>query len=194
MSSSAGYGNTEQAFPKRSRSNASNLWKWWSTVKTAVFGASSALPHLVDRGGKLVLSADEKSSLCSTHFDAKQCRDTFQQQHYCDLSSVLCSVAFWSSFIRNLLLAVEPYSKNNADGMFPLFYKQMAWKQAPKLAVSFRHLVKVGSLLACWRLADAVKVPNESSSSDVGDYRSISITPFLSKVFEKIVAGKLSNF
>ena len=28
--------------------------------------------------------------------------------------------------------------------------------------------------------------------SEVGDYRPISITPLLSKVFEKIVAGKLS--
>ena len=34
----------------------------------------------------------------------------------------------------------------------------------------------------------------ESSSSDVKDYRSISITPVLSKVFEKIVFGKLSIF
>ena len=34
----------------------------------------------------------------------------------------------------------------------------------------------------------------ESSFSDVGDYRPVSLTPALSKVFEKIVAGKLSNF
>ena len=33
-----------------------------------------------------------------------------------------------------------------------------------------------------------------SASSDVGEYRPISITPVLSKVFEKIVAVKLSNF
>ena len=52
----------------------------------------------------------------------------------------------------------------------------------------------MGSFPACWRLADVVPVPMESSSSDVGDYISISITSLLSHVFEKIVAGKLSNF
>ena len=38
------------------------------------------------------------------------------------------------------------------------------------------------------------KVPKGSSSSKVEDYRPISITPVLSKVFEKIVGEKLSHF
>ena len=37
-------------------------------------------------------------------------------------------------------------------------------------------------------------MPKGSASSDVGGYRPISITPVLSKVFEKIVSGKLSHF
>ena len=37
-------------------------------------------------------------------------------------------------------------------------------------------------------------LPKESSSSYVGDYRPISITYVLSKVFEKIGSGKLSRF
>ena len=51
---------------------------------------------------------------------------------------------------------------------------------------------------ACWRFTVVVPVSvsniRGSASSDVGDYRLISITPVLSKVFEKIVAGKLSFF
>ena len=43
-------------------------------------------------------------------------------------------------------------------------------------------------------MADVFPVPKRSPSSAVGDYnRPISITPVLSKVFEKIVAGKLSH-
>ena len=61
------------------------------------------------------------------------------------------------------------------------------------MAVIFRHLVKGGSFSACWRLADVVPVPKESSSYNVGDSRPISITPLLSNVFENIVLGKLSH-
>ena len=42
-------------------------------------------------------------------------------------------------------------------------------------------------------LADVVPVLKKSSA-DVGDYKPISITPVLSKVFERIVAGKLIIF
>ena len=77
--------------------------------------------------------------------------------------------------------------------MFPLLYKQVAWELASQLAVIFRHMVWGSCFPACWRLADVVPVPKGSSSSDVGDYRPISVTPVLSKVFKKIVAGKLSH-
>ena len=46
----------------------------------------------------LMKLADEKVSMFLAHFDAKQYRDSFQQPHSCDPSSVLCSVAFRSSF------------------------------------------------------------------------------------------------
>ena len=101
------YVEDKRVFTERSRAlltNAPNPQKGWSTVKTAVFGASSSLPHLVDRGGRLVWPADETASLFSAHFDAKQCRDQFQLPHSCDPSPVLCSVAFHTSFIRSLLL------------------------------------------------------------------------------------------
>ena len=70
----------------------------------------------------------------------------------------------------------------------------MAWKLAHKCSVIFRHQVKGGSFPVSWRLADVVPVPIRSSSSDVGDYRPIFITPVLSMVFEKIVTNTLSHF
>ena len=62
------------------------------------------------------------------------------------------------------------------------------------MAVIFSHLVIGSSFPACWRLADVFSVPKGSPSSEVGDYRPILITLSHSKVFEKIMAGKLSNF
>ena len=45
-----------------------------------------------------------------------------------------------------------------------------------------------------WKLTDVVPVPKGTLSSGVGDYRHISIILVLSKVFEKIIAGKLSHY
>ena len=91
------------------------------SYKTMVFRASTNLPLLVDRGGKLLWSADEKASMISEHFDANQCTDRFQQPHSCDPSPVLCSVVFRSGFLCSLLLDLNPHGGNDLDGIFPLF-------------------------------------------------------------------------
>ena len=116
--------------------NASNLRNDGS-----VFGASFCLPPLIDRGGKLVWSTDEKVTLFYAQFGAKQCRDAFQQPQSCDPSSVLCSVAFRSSFVCSLLLDLDPYGGNDPDGMFPLCYKRVTL-EVPKLTVIFRHWLR----------------------------------------------------
>ena len=108
---------------------------------------------IVNRGGKLIWSVGEKTLLFLAHFDAKQFRYRFQQPHSCHPSPILCSVAFRSSFIRSLLLGLVPYGRCDPDGMFTLFYKQVAGDLASKLAVIYKHLVKgEGSFLAFWRL------------------------------------------
>ena len=112
--------NAKRAFTK----NGTNLY-WlmhliygsrglpWSlrSLMRATFGGQVSQPSLVSRWG---------------HLDAKKCRDHFQQPHSCNPSPVQCSVAFRSSFVRSLLLNVDPYGRNDPDGMFPLFYKHVA--------------------------------------------------------------------
>ena len=97
---------TEQALDEQRKAllaNSPSPRKWWSTVKTAVFGASSSLSPLINRGSRLAWSAKEKASLFSAHFEANSVK-IFQQPYFCDPSPVLCSLAFRSSSIRRLLL------------------------------------------------------------------------------------------
>ena len=55
--------------------NAQSPHKWWSTLKSAVFGSSSSLPPLVSTGGGLVCKSVGKADLLSDHFDSKQSRE-----------------------------------------------------------------------------------------------------------------------
>ena len=106
--------------------------------------------------------------MLSSHFEAKQCRDSFLQSHSCNLFPVLCSVAFLSSFVRSLLLYLDLYGGIDPEELFQLFSKQVTRELAPKFAAIFRHLVKEDSFPACWRLLVGVVIePNKSSSSDV---------------------------
>ena len=65
---------------------------------------------------------------------------------------------------------------------------------APHLSVVFRRLVHLGSFPACWRQANVPPIPKGKPSSSVANYRPISITSVLSKVFERLVSVRLGRF
>ena len=46
----------------------------------------------------------------------------------------------------------------------------------------------MGSLLACWRQANVTPIPKGPQSSSVANYRPISKTSVLSKVFERLLS------
>ena len=78
--------------------------------------------------------------------------------------------------------------------MFPLFLKKTAEVLAPHLAVVFRKLLRIGSFPVCWRVANVTPIPNGPPSSSASNYRPISLTPTLSKVFERLVWVHLGRF
>ena len=89
--------------------------------------------------------------------------------------------------MRRLLLDLDPYGGTDPLGMFPLFLKTTADVMSPRLSVVFRRLVRLGSFLACWRQANVTPIPKGPPFSSVANYRPISITSVLSKVFERLV-------
>ena len=58
----------------------------------------------------------------------------------------------------------------------------------------FRRLVRLGSFPTSWRLANVTRIPKGPPSSSVANYRPISITSVLSKVFEPLVSVRLGRF
>ena len=58
----------------------------------------------------------------------------------------------------------------------------------------FLQLVRLGGFSACWRQANVTLIPKGPPSSSVANYRLISITSVLSKVFQCLVSVCLGRF
>ena len=78
--------------------------------------------------------------------------------------------------------------------MFPLFLKKTAVVLAPRLAAVFRRLLRLGSCPVCWRVANVTLIPKGPPSSSASNYKPISLTLILSKVFERLVSVRLRRF
>jgi hypothetical protein len=174
--------------------NATNSHKWWSTLKSAVFGSESSIPPLIREGGGLVCESQSKAVLLADHFDGKQSRDSLNLPPSCHPCPVLTTFAFRSSEVKRLLLDLDSYGGTDPLGMFPLFFKKLANVLAPKLSVLFRKLIRLGGFSECWRVANVTPVPKGSPSPLVTNYRPISITSVLSKVFERLLSVRLGRF
>ena len=135
-----------------------------------------------------------KADLLSDHFDSKQSREAVDLPLTCHPSPSLTTFAFSSSEVRRLLLDLDPYGGTDPLGIFPPFLKRTADVMAPRLTVVFRQLVRLGSFPACWRQANATPILKGPPSSSVANYRPISLTSVLSKVFECLVSVCLGRF
>ena len=69
------YLEVKHQFNDRNRAVLTSPLKWWSSLKSVVFGTSSSLPLLVSEGGKLARQSVGKADMLSDHFDSKQSRE-----------------------------------------------------------------------------------------------------------------------
>ena len=129
--------------------------------------------------------------MLSDHFDSKQSREFVDLLVTCHPSPSLITFVFRSSEAKCLLLDLDPYSGTDPLGMFPLYLNRTADVWLHVSVWCFDGFIHLGSFPACWRQANVTPVPKRPLPSSVANYRPISITPVLSKVFECLVAVRL---
>ena len=106
----------------------------------------------------------------------------------CHPSPRLPTFAFRSSEVRHLLLDLDPNGGTDPLGTVPLFLKRTADVMTSRLSVVFRRLVGLGSFSPCWRQANVTPISKGPPFSSVANYRPISMTSVLYKVFERLVS------
>ena len=100
-------------------------------------------------GGGLVCESVGKADMLSAHFDGKQSIYPVDLPSTCHPSPSLTAFAFRSREVKWLLLDLDSYGGTDPLGMFPLFLKKTAVVLAPRLAVVFLRLLRLGSFPVC---------------------------------------------
>ena len=168
---------------------------WWSALKCSLFGVEPSIPPLLKSDGSITFYPLDKANILADSFNSKQSREDIQLPQSCHPFPSFNTFAFRSAEIKFLLSNLDEYGGTDPNGLFPLILKRLSSQLAPKLAVIFRILVRRGSFSECWRSGNITPIPKGSSSSpSPNEYRPITITPILSKIFERLLAKRLSIY
>ena len=142
----------------------------------------------------MVEAPAEKASLLGSQFDSKQRREQLVTPLSCFPQAMCNSLAFRTSVLLRLLLDLDTYGGVDPLCVFPVFLKKVADIIAQKLSIIFCTHIRQGSFPECWRSANVTAITKGAPSPDKENYRHLSITPILSKVFEKLGSHKPSSF
>ncbi|MEM8780580.1 MAG: reverse transcriptase family protein, partial [Cyanobacteria bacterium P01_G01_bin.49] len=192
------YANAQEEYFNHLRMTLGNTrqpHKWWSTLKSSLFGMDSSLPPLRGTDGDLEFDPRRKAQILSSAFVSKQSNWSPCLPATCHPEPKVTALAFRSSDVYKYLIDLDAHGGIDSNGIFPLFLKKLAKPLAPKLTKLFRVLLSSGSFPHVWRSANIIPIPKGNSCSQYPmDYRPISITPVLSKIYEKLLSRKLSRF
>ena len=97
------------------------------------------------------------------------------------------------SEVNSLILSFK--NKSCSPTEIPVFlYKQEIYHFAHIISIFFNLSVKLGVFPSFFKQARLVPIHKKDDNSMVSNYRPISILPFLSKIFEKLMKKRLTDF
>ena len=174
-----------------SEDNALISKKFWSYVKST--SKSSRIPESVSLKEQLRSDPADQANLFNTFFF-----DQFSTPSLYDIDIDYSNdphfdIDFDHRRVRKLLSKINTNKAQGPDGIHGMILKRCAVGLAYPLSLIFKLSYNTGHLPDEWKLANVVPVHKKGSKSNVENYRPISLTCLVSKIFERLVQEKLMD-
>ena len=163
--------------------------KFWSSVKST--SKSSRILEKMQLGNTVRNNSKEIANLFNTHF----------YNQFSDSSTYEIDIDFpndrFSDFtiddrnICNALRKLNPNKSKSPDNIGGLLLKNCAQSISYPLSILFNISFRTGSLPTEWKMANIVPVYKKGDKNCIENYRPISLTCIVSKIFEKCIRDEL---
>jgi hypothetical protein len=169
---------------------------FWSTVKN--FESNfyrSSVPPLTAQHGEVVTSPLEKANLLAELFAANSTLPPLDNDLPASNMNAppMSNIRVFPDIVQKILNGLDVNKASGPDEIPPIVLK----KCAPELSPIFSRLFKLSLKLAIfpepWKLANVHPIPKKGDHCNPANYRPISLTSSISKVFETLVNNQLTK-
>ena len=163
--------------------------KFWTHVKFN--SKTQRLPETMHYKGRYRNNDIDKANIFNGYF-FEQFSESSNYQTDIDWSNDNSfDLDFSCSKIRGLLSAVNSNKTSGPDGIHGKILKNCAVSLAYPLSIIFNISYNTGCIPKEWKLAHVVPIHKKGSKEDVENYRPISLTCLVMKIFERIIKDEL---
>jgi len=119
----------------------------------------------------------------------------FVEQFFCN-TTPHTSLHFMNIYeVKRKIFSLKLRSAPGNDGITPLMLHHLSCKTLTHLTNLFDHLLQLGHLPTCWKKAKVIPILKANKpGTDPNSYRPISLLSTHGKLFERIIAARLTSF
>ena len=163
--------------------------KFWSHVKST--SKSSRIPQTVNYNGRFRNNPKDQSEMFNEYFEAQ-----FSEPSNYDIDTDYSNdsendIEFSTNKIRMILKNINVNKAPGPDGIHGKVLKNCRESLAYPLSLLFTTSYNIGQIPSEWKIANVVPVHKKGPKASVENYRPISLTCLIMKVFERIVRDEL---
>jgi len=166
------------------------FWRYIKSMRNA-----PGVPNLRSPDGSFVSDPVAKAEMFSSVF-----RNNYNLENYATenvpetpIENVMDPINISVNGVIKLLSNVNATKAAGPDGIPGRLLKSLAGNIAPYLAILFEKIVLEGSIPNDWKTALVVPIPKPGDKHNPENYRPISLTCIVSRVFERIIQASINQ-
>jgi len=158
-----------------------NLGRFYRYVNGKL-SCKSGVGPLKSGFNKIIVSDVEKAELLNNYFSSVFTIDDGVFPKFCrrvDNDTFISEINFFSAEIVKAITQIKDAKSADTHGFNNCFLKRLKFILAGPLSIIYAHIFTVGKIPSAWRIANITPVFKHGISSDVSNYRPISLTSVL---------------
>ena len=163
--------------------------KFWSYVKSK--SNSHRIPETINYNTRIRSNPKDQSDLFNEYFYDQFSSPSTYNIDIDFTNDVQYEVGFSPNLIKTHLMSINPNKAQGPDLIHGRILKTCANSLAYPLSKLFMLSYKTGGIPTDWKVANVVPIHKKGSKTEASNYRPISLTSLVMKIYEKVIRDEL---